>query len=185
MVEGGGPRGGDDGAADAPSGGSESEARRRKSVSWGDLPEPPLTSGSPSVVESEEARRGMVNKLDALDSLRDRGVLSERDHALKTERLRAKLGVGAEELAGLRDRLRARERKRQIVHALEMEDSKSMDGVPEGVVFRLQALQSLRAEGRAGKGCEIPNFKGSYLGRFPLVLADFGTSDHLSERSRP
>ena len=38
---------------------------------------------------------------------------------------------------------------------------------------------------RAGKGCEIPNFKGSYLGRFPLVLADFWTSDHLWERSRP
>ena len=37
---------------------------------------------------------------------------------------------------------------------------------------------------RAGKGCEIPNFKGSYLGRFPLVSADFWTSDHLSERSR-
>ena len=36
----------------------------------------------------------------------------------------------------------------------------------------------------AAKGCEIPNFKGSYLGRFPLVLADFWTSDHLSERSR-
>ena len=38
---------------------------------------------------------------------------------------------------------------------------------------------------RAGKGCEIPNFKGSYLGRFALVLADFWTSDHLSDRSRP
>ena len=37
---------------------------------------------------------------------------------------------------------------------------------------------------RAGKGCEIPNFKGSYLGRFPFVSADFWTSDHLSERSR-
>ena len=37
---------------------------------------------------------------------------------------------------------------------------------------------------RAAKGCEIPNFKGPYLGRFPLVLADFWTSDHLSERSR-
>ena len=36
----------------------------------------------------------------------------------------------------------------------------------------------------AGKGCEIPNFKGSYLGRFPLVSADSSTSDHLSERSR-
>ena len=36
----------------------------------------------------------------------------------------------------------------------------------------------------AAKGCENPNFKGSYLGRFPLVLAVFWTSDHLSERSR-
>ncbi|KAH8083920.1 phosphorelay sensor kinase [Aureococcus anophagefferens] len=27
---------------------------------------------------------------------------------------------------------------------------------------------------RAGKECEIPNFKGSFLGRFPLVSADFG-----------
>jgi len=36
----------------------------------------------------------------------------------------------------------------------------------------------------AGKECEIPNFKGSSLGRFPLVSADFWTSDHLSERSR-
>ena len=32
--------------------------------------------------------------------------------------------------------------------------------------------------------CEIPNFKGSFLGRFPLVSAGFWTSDHLSERSR-
>jgi len=37
---------------------------------------------------------------------------------------------------------------------------------------------------RAAKESEIPNFKGSYLGRFPLVSADFWTSDHLSERSR-
>ena len=37
---------------------------------------------------------------------------------------------------------------------------------------------------RAGKESEIPNFKGSYLGRFPLVSADFWTSDHLLERSR-
>ena len=37
---------------------------------------------------------------------------------------------------------------------------------------------------RAAKGCEIPNFKGSDLGRVPLVSADFWTSDHLSERSR-
>jgi len=37
---------------------------------------------------------------------------------------------------------------------------------------------------RAAKESGIPNFKGSFLGRFPLVLADFWTSDRLSERSR-
>jgi 5'-3' exoribonuclease 1 len=37
---------------------------------------------------------------------------------------------------------------------------------------------------RAGQESEIPNFKASYLGRFPLVSADFWTSDHLSERPR-
>ena len=40
------------------------------------------------------------------------------------------------------------------------------------------------AQHRAAKESEIPNFKGSYLGRFPLVSADFWTSDHLSGRSR-
>ena len=34
------------------------------------------------------------------------------------------------------------------------------------------------------KGAKVANFKGSYFGRFPLVSADFSTSDHLSERSR-
>ena len=37
---------------------------------------------------------------------------------------------------------------------------------------------------RAAKESEIPNFKVSDLGHFPLVSADFWTSDHLSERSR-
>ena len=34
------------------------------------------------------------------------------------------------------------------------------------------------------KSAKVANFKGSDLGRFPLVLADFWTSDHLSARSR-
>jgi len=37
---------------------------------------------------------------------------------------------------------------------------------------------------RAAQESEIPNFKGSDLGHFPLVSADFWTSDHLSERYR-
>ena len=34
------------------------------------------------------------------------------------------------------------------------------------------------------KGAKLANFKGSYLGRFPLVSADFSTNDHPSERYR-
>ena len=51
-------------------------------------------------------------------------------------------------------------------------------------VAPLRGLRQRDAAPRAGKGCEPPNFKGSSLGRFPLVSADFWTSDHLSERSR-
>ena len=36
----------------------------------------------------------------------------------------------------------------------------------------------------AAKESEIPNFKGSFLGRFPLVSADFWTIDDLSKRSQ-
>ena len=50
---------------------------------------------------------------------------------------------------------------------------------------RIDAVEpGFLAAHRAAKGCEIPNFKGSFLGRFPLVSADFWTSDHLSERPR-
>ena len=48
----------------------------------------------------------------------------------------------------------------------------------------LEAAGTRLVQHRAGKESEIPNFKGSYLGRFPLVSADLWTSDHLSERSR-
>ena len=53
-----------------------------------------------------------------------------------------------------------------------------------GVVFRASVVETGEVVSRAGKESEIPNFKGSDLGRFPLVSADFWTSDHLSERSR-
>ena len=50
----------------------------------------------------------------------------------------------------------------------------------------VECIEHLGEHVHAGAGQErdIPNFKGSYLGRFPLVLADFWTSDHLSEWSR-
>ena len=51
-------------------------------------------------------------------------------------------------------------------------------------VENLRSVETAVVPIRAAKGCEIPNFKGSYLGRFPLVLANFWTSDHLLERPR-
>ena len=58
----------------------------------------------------------------------------------------------------------------------------SPDALAAGVVIQHRATKQALA--RAGQESEIPNFKASYLGRFPLVLADFWTGDHLSERSR-
>ena len=72
----------------------------------------------------------------------------------------------------------------------------AVEGLPGGSRFkpllrRALAVGPFLAHGalqaaavRAGQESEIPNFKGSYLGRFPLVSADFWTSDHLSGRSR-
>ena len=58
-------------------------------------------------------------------------------------------------------------------------------GVPaHSVVVALGDEPTPDVEAGAGKGCEISNFKGASLGRFPLVSAVFRTSDHLSERSR-
>ena len=57
-------------------------------------------------------------------------------------------------------------------------------GVGTRALFAALLLAIEFAIFRAGQESEIPNFKGSYLGRFPLVSADFWTSDHLSERSR-
>ena len=47
-----------------------------------------------------------------------------------------------------------------------------------------QLSKARDADDRAAKESDMPNFKGSDLGRFPLVLADLWTSDHLSGRSR-
>ena len=68
-------------------------------------------------------------------------------------------------------------------------------GAAAGHCVALEALEEMHGDlvvtghqdgviRRAGQESEIPNFKSSYLGRFPLVSADFWTSDHLSERSR-
>ena len=65
-----------------------------------------------------------------------------------------------------------------------------------GVPLVMASLLAFAAQGLPGadplgacfagqhKAAKVANFKGSCLGRFPLFLADFWTSDHLSERSR-
>ena len=62
-------------------------------------------------------------------------------------------------------------------------NSRQLDVLRELSSWCLQDL-GFKVNRRAAQESEIPNFKGSYLGRFPLVSADFWTSDHLSERSR-
>ena len=57
----------------------------------------------------------------------------------------------------------------------------SLGGPPGGRGAAAAAREVLSG---ARKGRDMPNFKGSSLGRFPLVSADFWTSDHLSERPR-
>ena len=59
-----------------------------------------------------------------------------------------------------------------------VEDEPSVIDVAVGTDY--SSIQVFR---RAGQESEIPNFKGSDLGHFPLVLAGSWTSDHLSERS--
>jgi hypothetical protein len=68
------------------------------------------------------------------------------------------------------------------VMAYDPEAARHACAVSGGAVARGRAARYVLD--RAAKESEIPNFKGSYLGRFSLVSADSWTSDHLSERSR-
>ena len=72
---------------------------------------------------------------------------------------------------------------RELVVVLE-EELEPLEGDVDLQVRAELALELRGLAAWAGKGCEIPNFGGSYLDRFPLVSANFWTSDHLWERSR-
>ena len=65
-----------------------------------------------------------------------------------------------------------------IPASLDIDEDAVLQGVDEATE---KSLNGPRVTNRAAKESDIPNFKGSYLGRFPLVSADFWTSDHLSE----
>ena len=80
----------------------------------------------------------------------------------------------------------ARRPPRQRLRRAAADEDRADDGGQQrgGEAEVGRGLGRAEREAWAGKECEIPNFGGSYLGRFPLVSADFWTSDHLSERSR-
>ena len=67
-------------------------------------------------------------------------------------------------------------------------DLEELEAVLSGTKLTRKQIKKMMADadadGGAAKESETPNFKGSYLGRFPLVSADFWTSDRLSERPR-
>jgi len=75
----------------------------------------------------------------------------------------------------------------RVPHAHLLEDRAVLlyaDPKTRGELWVGDCLAAAVATRRAAQESEIPNFKGSYLGRFPLVSADSWTGDHLSERSR-
>ncbi|KAH8065300.1 hypothetical protein JL721_8255 [Aureococcus anophagefferens] len=83
-------------------------------------------------------------------------------------------------------RAAAAQRARQPANVL---DGAAIDSLARFLETEACALEELHLDGAdvddgAAQESEIPNFKGSYLGRFPLVSADFWTSDRPSERSR-
>ena len=99
-----------------------------------------------------------------------------------------------EEVAELNDRIMRQHTEHRITQ-MTSEDAQEKQAKAEAEVKRLATENAALsgagdevvvhlAEIRAAKESEIPNFKGSFLGRFPLVSANSWTSDHLSERSR-
>ena len=73
---------------------------------------------------------------------------------------------------------------REIASRASGDDIKKLKSIFQTKVDGLMDDCSELVRDGAAKESEIPNFKGSDLGRCPLVSADFWTSDHLSERSR-
>ena len=79
---------------------------------------------------------------------------------------------------------RGREDRRRVAHVRRQrpqEDEVRVDERDDGVVPEVRAREPVPGP---QKGATFLNLKGSYLGRFPLVSADFWTGDHISKRSR-
>ena len=79
------------------------------------------------------------------------------------------------------------EAKRGDLDAVVVELSGVANPGPVAAAFWLDAAleSSVALDAIVGAAQGWPTSNRSYFGRFPLVLADFSTSDHLLERSRP
>ena len=133
-----------------------------------------LGSLGPAVIKAGQALASRPDLLPAeylreLQKLQDRVPAFDTGDALR--RVEASLGL------------------QRFDDAFELLEAEPIAAASIGQVYKARLIKedvvvALKVQRRAGQECEIPNFKGSYLGRFPLVSADFWTSDHLSERSR-
>jgi hypothetical protein len=125
-----------------------------------------------------------MKNLRELKALYDEGVLSESEYASEKSKHMDKLWPRPPlPDAPAPKRKRGPRKKAPKKDATEAEAPPPPAAEAPGGTTSV-AFDSAKALGRAGQESEIPNFKGSYLGRFPLVLADVWTSDHLLERSR-
>ena len=147
-------------------------------------------------VELEEERRRERLRRKAVDA---RVVGVEGRERRRVQQLAARDGHAVEPQAldgldGGRERFEAHRRRgdvrrRRVQRERDLRDDAERalgpDEEPREVVARRGlARAAARLQDLGRKESEIPNFKGSDLGRLPLVSADFWTSDHLSERSR-
>ena len=162
----------------------------------GDEAEPQTAGGEP--LGALVAALGA--KVEAVGTCAQDHVDHEVAEFLEQLRYQKALMEAARDAAGDREAARAgtQRARRDLERAIQRLAAARAGGVDGSqrvhvATARLEAARAARdasvaaeraVDGRAGKESEIPNFKASYLGRFPLVLADFWTSDHLSERSR-
>jgi hypothetical protein len=146
---------------------------------------PPLNLTASLRRRGAHAGAGAPRDADVLVAVLLSGDVSEFARAPRPSAWPRRVEAALDFFVALESTLGAAPGARFDVAALVFEDAPDAPGLDFGERYhRCDAYRSFAAKDGAGQESEIPNFKASYLGRFPLVSADFWTSDHLSERSR-
>ena len=150
-------------------------------------------------IDDQKARRVQAARIAAMKASRDDAAVTRCLEKLHASALLEDVSTAAHDdprnlVALCVDAARARATLGEISDALRSAWGEHVASgglavgsyVGEARRFGSEAGEAFSAAARRGaaKESEIPNFKGSDLGRCPLVSADFWTSDHLSERSR-